>query len=45
MGEHPESTEPEAGAPEDEVVGHALVEDDDLEEDAVQGHALVDGSD
>lgn len=45
MGEQRESTEPEAGALQDEVEGHTLADDRDVElDDAVEGHALVDGS-
>jgi hypothetical protein len=46
VGEHRESIEPDADALADEVEGHALVEDGDVEpDDAVEGHALVEGSD
>jgi hypothetical protein len=45
VGEHGDSGEPDTDAPADEVEGHALVLDDDLEpEDAVEGHALVEDS-
>jgi hypothetical protein len=45
VGEDRDIVEPDADALADEVEGHALVLDGDLElEDAVEGHALVEDS-
>ena len=45
MGGERESIEPDADALADEVEGHALGDDRDVEDDdAVEGHALQDGS-
>ena len=45
MGEQRESIQPDADAPVDDVEGHVLVGDGDVEpEDAVEGHALVESS-